>query len=76
MSYVVVREKDILKNNNMWNLKIKIFLLKAYTHLSLNWKEKKQNLRLPQMKTTLRTNNTTTIKGPVSSVIYHMPVNH
>ena len=49
-------------------MKIKIFLLKAYTHLSLDWK--KQDVKLPQMKITPRTNNTKTIKKPIfSSVI-------
>ena len=50
-------------------MKIKIFLLKAYTHLSLDWK-KKQDAKLPQLKITQGTSNTTTIKRPTfSSVI-------
>ena len=49
-------------------MKIRIFLLKAYTHLSLDWK--KQDVKLPQLKITPQTNNTTTIKRPIfSSVI-------
>ena len=52
----------------MSNLKIKIFLLKAYIHLSIDWK--KQDAKLPQLKITPRTKNTTTIKRPIfSSVI-------
>ena len=44
------------------------FLLKAYTHLSLDWKE--QDVKLPQMRKNPRTNNTKTIKRPFfSSVI-------
>ena len=54
-------------------MKIKIFLSKGYTHLSLDWK--KQDVKLPQMKIIPRTNNTTTIKKPVfSSVLQHMSV--
>ena len=49
-------------------MKIKIFLLKPYTHLSLDWK--KQDAKLSQLKITPRTNNTTTIKRLIfSSVI-------
>ena len=47
---------------------MKIFLLRAYTHLSLDWK--KHDEKLPQLKITSQTNNTATIKRPIfSSVI-------
>ena len=57
----------------MENLKIKIFLLKAYTHLSLDWK--KQDAKLPQLKITPQINNTTTIKRPIFfiSCLVHLP---